>query len=123
MCFANCAKRTFCAPVASMIAGSMSSPNFTENIAEQVSTSGNVRVFFINEEKSAKGNLNWQVMAADVKMCETIAKLNLPFAVADSLTNILIGRELTNFHYYYYYGFVVYTCCVAHTVSVAWILS
>ena len=54
-------------------------------------------------------------MAADVKMCEMIAELNLPLATADSLTNILIGRELKNFHCYYYYGFVVYTCCVAHS--------
>ena len=50
-------------------------------------------------------------MAADVKMCEMITELNLPLATADSLTIILIGRELTNFHCYYYYGFVVYTCC------------
>ena len=121
MCFANCAKRTFCVPVASMIAESISSPNFTENIAERVSTSGNVRAFFVNREKSAKGILNWQVTATNVKMCEMIAELNLPLAAADSLTNILIGRELTNFHYYY--GFVVYACCVAHTVFVAWILS
>jgi len=61
-------------------------------------------------------------MTADVKMCETIAELNLPLAAADSLTNILIGRELKNFHYYYC-GFVVDTCCIAHTVFVAWILA
>ena len=54
-------------------------------------------------------------MVADVKMCEMIAELNLPLATADSLTIILIGRELTNFHCYYYYGFVVYRCCVAHS--------
>ena len=46
--------------------------------------------------------------------------MHLPLSPADSVTNILIGWELTNFHYYY--GFVVYTRG-AHTVSVARILS
>ena len=81
-----------------------------------------MKAFFVSKEKLAKDNVKWRVVAANIKICEMIAELNLPLATADSLTNILIGRELTNFHYCYY-GIVVYTCCVAHTVSVAWILS
>ena len=85
--------------------------------------SGNVRAFFVNKEKPAEDNLIWRVTVTDVKMREMIAELNLPLATADSLTSNLIGRELTNFHCYYY-GFVVYTSyVVSHTVSVAWILS
>jgi len=81
-----------------------------------VSTSGNVRAFFTIKEKLSKDNVKWRVMAASVKMCEMIAELNLPLATANSLRNILIGRELTNFHCHYYYGFVVYTCYAAlHT--------
>ena len=79
MCFASSAKRTFPAPtVASMIAESISSPNLTK-------TSGNVRAFFINKEKSAEDNLKWRVTVANVKMCEMIAEMNLPLATADSL--------------------------------------
>ena len=81
---------------------------FHKNNAEQASASGNVRAFFASKEKLAKDNVKWQVMAANVKMCEMIAELNLSLATADSLTNILIGRELKNFHYYY--SFVVHTC-------------
>ena len=89
-----------------------------------MSTSGNVRAFFTSKEKPSVENVKWRVMAADVKMCEMITELNLPLATADSLRNILIGRELKNFHCHYYYGCVVYTCYAAlHTVSVAWILS
>ena len=96
---------------------------FHKNNAEQVSTSGNVRAFFTSKEKPSEDNVKWRVMAADVKMCEMITELNLPLATADSLRNILIGRELTNFHYYCYYGFVVSACCVALTAPVAWTLS
>ena len=109
MFFASSAKRTFHAPrVASMIPESISNPNFTK-------TSGNVEVIFRQQRRQLK----WQVMVADVRICEMIAELNRPLATADFVTNMLIGREFTNFHYY---GFVVYTC-VAHTVSVAWTLS
>ena len=126
MCFASSAERTFRAhTLANMIAESISSPDFTKT-GEQASTTGNVKAFFVDktETKMTENNLKWRVTVADVKMCEMIVELNLSLATADSHTNILIGRELTNFHwYYYYYGFVVYTYCVAHTVSVAWILS
>ena len=73
---------------------------FYRNIVQQASTSGNVRIFHKknNNKKRVEDNLKWQVMAADVKMCEMIAELNLPLATADSLTHIFIGRELTNFH-------------------------
>ena len=75
-----------------------------------------MKAFFVSKEKLAKDNVKWRVVAANIKICEMIAELNLPLATADSLTNILIGRELTNFHCYYYYGFVVYTCyAVSHT--------
>ena len=100
---------------------------FHKNIVEQVSASGNNGAFFVNKKqnkKRAKDNLKRQVTAVDVKKCEMITELNLPLATADSLRNILIGRELKNFHCHYYYGCVVYTCYAAlHTVSVAWILS
>ena len=125
MCFASrSAERTFRAPtVPSMIAESISSPDFTKT-GEQASTTGNVKAFFVDktETKMTENNLKWRVTVADVKMCEMIVELNLSLATADSHTNILIGRELTNFHYYYY-GFVMNTCCVAHTVSVAWTLA
>ena len=42
--------------------------------------------FFINKEKLAEDDLKQQVTAADVKMCEMIAELNLPLATADSVT-------------------------------------
>ena len=61
---------------------------------------------FHQQRKTIQRRLKRQVTAADVKMCEMRVELNLPFATADSVTHILIGRELTNFHYY---GFVVYT--------------
>ena len=109
MCFASrSVERTFRAPtVPSMIAESISSPDFTKT-GEQASTTGNVKAFFVDktETKMTENNLKWRVTVADVKMCEMIVELNLSLATADSHTNILIGRELTNFHYY---GFVVYT--------------
>ena len=62
---------------------------FYKNIAERASASGNVRGFFIEKQQQQNGlKTKWQVMAADVKMCEMIAELNLPLATADSVTNI-----------------------------------
>ena len=117
MCYTSSAERTFsCTHSGQYDCWKHIKSRFHKNNAEQVSASGNVRAFFTIKEKLSKDNVKWRVMAASVKMCEMIAELNLPLATANSLRNILIGRELTNFHCHYYYGFVVYTCYAAlHT--------
>ena len=85
-----CKKDFSCTPCSHYDCQKHIKSQFYRNIVQQASTSGNVRIFHKknNNKKRVEDNLKWQVMAADVKMCEMIAKLNLLLATAGSVTNI-----------------------------------
>ena len=109
--------------MASMIAESILSPDFTKTMQSRRQYQGMWGHFSPAKKNQPKTNVKWQVMAADVKMCEMIAELNLPLATADFLTNILIGRELTVTVSIVIVALLCTHVAVSHTVSVAWILS
>ena len=87
MCFASSAKITFLHPQWPVwLPKAYQVPISKKNFAEQASASGNVSAFFMNKEKTSEDDLKQQVTAANVKMWEMIAELNLPLATANSVT-------------------------------------